>query len=461
VLGTGHPDTLRSNRVLAGLLRVNGHFSQAESVLRETVQLQRNALGPDHPETLATQTELALALEIPQRFLEAETIHRQTLDVRQRELGPEHVDTLESMAHLGNVCRELGKLDEARTVLWSALETSQRVLGEDHPATTRVMNAMGRLLEDEQDDAHAETLYRQTYESERRILGPDHRQLIVTMNNLLRVLSRQGKTGELGPLHAERLLRLKRAAEQPGAAPSAIHAYAWELLSCETESLRDPKAALAVANRAVEADGSQDPQFLDTLAKAHYENGDIALAITTQRLAVTRARQAAWYRRGELEESLTSYLLEKGDLVAAAATAVSWESMASQLGQSILSATSPGGDLISKAESEMAKRNFDEAAATLRTCLAIRKKELPDGHWLVDETISLLGVALAAQGNPAEAESLLLDAAQDLETNPQAPAVSRRRALQRLVRLYESWDRPQEADRWRQHLPLKTSPKNS
>jgi hypothetical protein len=66
--------------------------------------------------------------------------------------------------------------------------------------------------------------------------------------------------------------------------------------------------------------------------------------------------------------------------------------------------------------------------------------------------MSLLGATLTAEGNHPEAESVLLEAIAALEDNPHAPAISRQRALQRIVQLYESWDKGQEAGRWRERL---------
>ena len=45
LLGDEHPDTLRSNRALAGLLRVQGAFAEAEALLRQTAETQLRVLG--------------------------------------------------------------------------------------------------------------------------------------------------------------------------------------------------------------------------------------------------------------------------------------------------------------------------------------------------------------------------------------------------------------------------------
>ena len=204
VSGEEHPDTLRAQRALAGVLRIQGKSTIAEALLRRTAEMQRNVLGDSHPDTLASMSELALSLWGPGRYTEAEAIHRETYEIRRRVLGDEDPNTLQSMIHLGGVNRELGRYAEAETYLRNALELCQRVHGEEHPRTTEAMNNLGLLLEDQRQFEQAEQLYGRTYEVDRHIFGPDHPRTLLTMNNVLRVLDIQGKVTERQPLIRER-----------------------------------------------------------------------------------------------------------------------------------------------------------------------------------------------------------------------------------------------------------------
>jgi tetratricopeptide (TPR) repeat protein len=450
LLGDEHAETLRSSHALARILRVKGRFAEAEALLRQTAQRQRSALGEEDPDTLSTMNELALALQGAGRFAEAELIHRRILQIRQRVLGEEHVDTLESMGHLGVVCRALGESSEAEVLLRRALEVSRRELGEEHPATAAAMNNLGMLLEDQGNYEHAELLYSQTYEFDRRVLGPDHPRTLVPMNNLLRVLHNQGKTAEARPLVAESLARLRRAAQRPDASALTLHAYAWELLTCEPTDLRDPEAALPVAKRAVELDGGIDANILETLALAFQRTGDLDQAIATQRRAIARAQAGGPYNTEELDSRLIDYLLEKGDLVGAASA--SWEDLTNRLGESLITETTPGASLVLRSEALMEEGRFEEAAALLRGCLASRQKTLPEGHWLVADTMSRLGGAVASGGKFDQAEPLLLEGYAGMSDNRRVPLNRKREAIERLIQLYQSWDKPDRAAEWRQRL---------
>ena len=101
-------------------------------------------------------------------------------------------------------------------------------------------------------------------------------------------------------------------------------------------------------------------------------------------------------------------------------------------------------------DEEMAR--FGEAAELLRGCLATRQKSLPEGHWLIADTVSQLGGAVAGGGKFAEAEPLLLDGYAGMADNRRVLPDRKRQAIERIIRLYEAWDKPDQASEWRQRL---------
>ncbi|MEX0713951.1 MAG: tetratricopeptide repeat protein [Pirellulales bacterium] len=98
---------------------------------------------------------------------------------------------------------------------------------------------------------------------------------------------------------------------------------------------------------------------------------------------------------------------------------------------------------------------YQAAEAYLRECLAIREKNEADG-WTTFNTRSLLGGSLLGQRDYAEAESLLLAGYEGLNQREAeiAPESKRRltEALERLVQLYDTWEKKAEADKWRTTL---------
>ena len=122
------------------------------------------------------------------------------------------------------------------------------------------------------------------------------------------------------------------------------------------------------------------------------------------------------------------------------------------------------------------QRDFAKAEPLLRECLGIEREKLPAGYWLRFDTMSALGGAVGGQGvllsdsDPAgavvkleAAEPLLLDGYAGLKESPRIPAEMRaariRAALERIVKLYEAWDRlapgtgkAEKAAEWRAKL---------
>lgn len=96
-----------------------------------------------------------------------------------------------------------------------------------------------------------------------------------------------------------------------------------------------------------------------------------------------------------------------------------------------------------------------QAELKLRECLIIRQNTQPD-DWTTFETKSLLGQALLDQKKYTEAEPQLLAGYQGMKKHeskiPDREEVRLTKALERLVHLYEAWDKPDKAAKWRKEL---------
>jgi hypothetical protein len=109
----------------------------------------------------------------------------------------------------------------------------------------------------------------------------------------------------------------------------------------------------------------------------------------------------------------------------------------------------------------LAQHKPAQAEPLLRTCLAIRQRKEPDG-WFTFHARSLLGEALARQQKYAEAEPLLLAGYEGLKARAHTiPPQGQRfltEALERLVRLYDAWGQPEQAQQWRHQLEQAKAP---
>ena len=84
----------------------------------------------------------------------------------------------------------------------------------------------------------------------------------------------------------------------------ALNELAWTIVDTKDVAVRDNALAQKIAERAVEITKREDAAILDTLARAHYEQGDITGAVKVQTEAVSKAEGKV---KRELEGTLKKY----------------------------------------------------------------------------------------------------------------------------------------------------------
>ena len=153
-LGPRHPSTLTSMAILANLYHAQGRDGEAEPLLREALQLQRETLGPGHPITLTIMGSLAVLYQAQGRYGEAEPLYREALQLQRETLGPRHPSTLASMSGLASLYQKQGRYDEAEPLHREALKGIQAALGPAHPDTVAMqlngalnLIALGRVAD--------------------------------------------------------------------------------------------------------------------------------------------------------------------------------------------------------------------------------------------------------------------------------------------------------------------------
>jgi hypothetical protein len=110
------------------------------------------------------------------------------------------------------------------------------------------------------------------------------------------------------------------------------------------------------------------------------------------------------------------------------------------------------GILAARGLSLVRRGQWTEAEPLLREGLAIRAKVQPD-EWTTFNTRSLLGGSLLGQKKYAEAESLIVSGYEGLKAREaRIPPPGRPRfceASLRVLKLYESWGKPEKSAAWR------------
>ena len=334
-------------------------------------------------------------------------LEEQALALSRRALGPDHVIVAQSLNNLGVLQRVLGHLDASEPLLRESLAMRRRLLGPQHPDVAITLVELARVLQDRGHMEEAEGLAREALDIRRKAFGDEHRETATSKNELALILYRRGDLAGAEPLFQQNLATTSRLL----GASHASTATATNNLALVKMFGGDPVAGEALLRKALEIDrvvfGDQHPSYANTLHNLGQSlelQGRLeeAQTILEEVLRITRPRLGDQHTRVQTyAASLARVRIARGD---AAATEES-----------------------------------------MRQVLVARMGLHPAGDWRIAQAQSLLGAALLAQHNYADAEPLMLAADENLKPVAGAQARERLANRARLVSLYESTGHPERA----------------
>jgi CHAT domain-containing protein len=281
LFGEEHPRVAISIYNLANVYESQGRYTEAESLLRQALEMNQRLLGEQHPIIATNLNQLANVYESQGRYTEAESLIRQALELRKRLFGEEHPDVATSLHSLALVYKIQGKYDEAEPLYHQALEMYKHMLGEKHPYVATSMSSLALLYYDRGQYEEAESLFRQALDIEKSQLGKQHPNVATTLNDLALLYTRQGKYTEAEPLFHQALeIRKKLFGEQhPQVATSinnlALFYYHQEKYA-EAETLY--RQALEIRKKLFEKPHPEIANSFNNLAVLYYRQGNYAEA---------------------------------------------------------------------------------------------------------------------------------------------------------------------------------------
>ena len=238
-LGLEHPETLRSLRILASALYVEGWKSKvvpekAIALFRKILRLYEQVLGPNHRESMSTKNGLALALDSGWQFArdidglvsteeydalykESEHLLRECLHLCTQNLGPEHPETLYIRGNLAASLVERGAYEEAELLIRSTLALRAALFSPLDVESISCNTVLSRCLEYQGLSEEAIRIGRETVALSQNVLGPSSTQTIFTRINLARLLCGAGDYSESVEQYALALLYGKSENPEPRA----------------------------------------------------------------------------------------------------------------------------------------------------------------------------------------------------------------------------------------------------
>jgi tetratricopeptide (TPR) repeat protein len=454
-LGPDHPDTLTTLNGLAAAYQAAGKLPEAIALFVQIRDACVKKWEADHPYTLSAMDNLAQAYLEDGKLTEAIALLMQIRDARVKKQGPDHPDTLTTLNSLALAFQHVGKLPEAIALLEQVRDAFVKRQGADHPDTLTTLNILALAYGEAGELPEAIALFVRVHDARAKKLGADHPDTLDTLNNLAMAYRQAGKVQQAIALFVQvRDARVKKQGANHPDTLITLHNLALAYL--DTGKVREAISLNEqVRDARVKKLGADHPHTLTTLnslATAYHAAGrlDQALRLFAQAAAgIEKLHFQHEQADPIIANTITAYEQTK-QFDQAEAWRRKWLAVIKE--QSGADSPAYAGELAALGLNLLQQQKWTGAEATLKECLAIRRKTQPDA-WNTFSVMSMLGGALLGKKQYAAAEPLLVQGFQGMKQRadkipPQAkPRLGE--AADRLIALYEARSQPDEAAKWR------------
>lgn len=181
---------------LAATYHDSGMMDEADSLLRMVLV---DSLPGERPTPMAVSAlrNVGMIRRVREQYSDAEPILRRSVEMASRLYGPDHVEVYATQAELGLVLSGTGDWDEAEEILRRALIGSSSVLGTLHPTTGTLQEALGTLLVWREEYDEAVTLLQLGLEEKiQRHQNRDHPGVVASLVRVAEALAGAGRLVE-------------------------------------------------------------------------------------------------------------------------------------------------------------------------------------------------------------------------------------------------------------------------
>jgi tetratricopeptide (TPR) repeat protein len=407
-------DTASSLHHLGHALALRARFDEAETLLEEGLAVRRRVFGEIHPAVAESLHWLGYVKGQRGEFAAAEPLLLEAIRIRRLTLGEGHLDVASSLQELGMNRFDQGDYEKAEEVLRESLAMRRQLLGDEpHPAVATALNNLALVIYTRGDGVQAEALFREALAMKQALLPEANNEIAIGMNNLAVLLRRRGELEAAKAMYEEALAIQQRVLgpTHPEVASTLIN------LASLLNAMDRNDEAIETAGRSLEIrrlqHGGDHPQIA------------LILMNLGQWLSETGAAD-------EADRMLRESLAMRGRLLPEGHPDIAM-----------------GGMVLANHLAETGR--YEEACALGADSVATLADAFGEGNWRVAVAQGLAGDCLRADGHREKAEASLLASLNGLEGGTSS-AGFRRQTLRRLVQLYEEWNRPGDAARYRQIL---------
>jgi eukaryotic-like serine/threonine-protein kinase len=406
-LGNRNEETANAINSLGVLLRDRGSLDEAEKLMREALALRRQINGAESEEAANTLNNLATLWQDRANYAEAEAAYHESLAIRRKKLGNEHSIVAHGLRNLAVLLGAKGDFNTAEQYFNEALNITLKVMGPNHPDVALLLTDVGSTRRRKGNYDTAEQPLRDALALRRKILGNQHPQIADSLNELAVLLYDKTDYAAAEPLYRE-ALEIRR-----------------KVFGTEHELVALVTANLAVALQAKSDYNAAEPLYRSALQirRKLLGNEHPAVAITLANLGVLLHLKKEYAQAEPLFRE---------------ALAIQTKALPPKHPDVISTKIGLGRMLTDKGDAL-------QAESLLREGLQVRQENFPKGHVLIADAQSALGGCLTVLKKFEEAEPLLLNGYEVLQAKRSDKHRSTQRALERLIMLYQSWEKPDKA----------------
>ncbi|MBX3403391.1 MAG: serine/threonine protein kinase [Phycisphaeraceae bacterium] len=399
---------------LSNTYRSIGDLDSAIEHARAGFESARAAFGEDSDVAIEAQRILINALSDRGGHEEAERLVRDVISRIERTKGAGSAEYALVHGELARLRLETGNIPEAVEIWTTWLPRVAQLLGHEHREALTMMNNLAIGLKDIGRYDESDELLRELIEIRERLHGRDHPQTLYALNSLAANMQRQGRNEEAEPLLRETLERRRR------------------ILGDDHVSTVVSAGNLGVTLISMGRLAEAEPLIAEALASyRRLLGGEHAKTLI---MMANRAYLLEELGRGDEAEALYRETIEVRRRASGGRDPETWAPM-----NNLATLYHRRGKLA-------------EADALFREVLDLCGGALPPGHPYTAIFTNNHADCLTDMGRYDEAEAKLLQSLQWIEAAFKPGHARWVRAVERIARLYEQWDKPESAAAYRARL---------
>lgn len=208
-----HPYVATSLNNLAEIYRVQGKFSDAESLFKRALQIREKVLGKDDIDVALTLNNFAALYFQEKKYDIAENYYKRSLKILESKLGRDNPQLEATLANIAELYKQKGRYKEAGEFFNRVLAIKEQAEnGTQDPLYAKYINDLATVYFLQGEYSKAKPLFQKTLTLLEKAFGKDHPQIAVVLDNLIEVHKKLGNVEEIKKL-TERVNQVRIASQ--------------------------------------------------------------------------------------------------------------------------------------------------------------------------------------------------------------------------------------------------------